>query len=690
MHGPPGSGKTCTQCLLLNEAPPKKAITDSTPIACRAIKATKADAHDDTWQKIDSIAMLERLKFDLQKAAYSAQKETYSAQKETYSAQKETYSTQKETYSTQKESTDDDDEQQTESITEVNTSSSITSTNTITSNTSEAKSTATLSAANDSNVTHKEIVELLSKVNATTTLSDHMMYIIDSGGQPAFQELMPLFTRRTSLNIITIDLDCFKNPEDKLPCHFRHDGESFLIDSDIKTYREFVKKAICSSTSSEEPPQCFVLGTRKDKVKIEDIEKAEEVLMSILKSLSEEQQSRVIKPGGPRSEKIIYPINAICEVNREIEARELCATIKSCFNTSAISVPTRWFAFELFIQREADNGLLETERAFSIGRDLYMDKADTEDALKYLHEVTIIFYYPEVLPIIFVDPQPILRILSNLLALTYVEPRHRNKIAVNVTDYEVKNLADNGIFKADLVEKLALKYSKFPKSDFIKLLLHLHIIAEIKEELYGGYFIPCALCYYMCDGPVPKTTVKPLLILWCEAKSRIESENTLPVPHGVFPLTVVHLMNQDRLKFKINSKPLSSTSKFLKHRDAMSFRVSDNELYIGTVHIINKYKHIEVYFTNDKLTEHCPLICDVVAEAIGYSCEAVKAVPYRLAFTCPQAQEEKEEDCYCIILDEKKKIANCTNCDASATLEESYWVWFDTKIGKCNSFVLLF
>ena len=655
MHGLPGSGKTCTQCLLLNEAPPKKDITDSTPIACRAIKATRADARDDTWQRIDDKAMLERLKFDLQK----------------------------ETYSAQKESTDDDDEQQTESRTEVNTGSSITSTSTITHDISEAKSTAT-SSANDLNVTRKEIVELLSKVNATTTLSDHMMYIIDSGGQPAFQELMPLFTRRTSLNIITINLDRFKNPEDQLPCHFRHDGENFLIDSDIKTYREFVKKAICSSTSSEEPPQCFVLGTHKDKVKNEDIEKAEEVLMSILKSLSEEQQSRVIKPGGPRSEKIIYPINAICEVNREIEARELCATIKSCFNTSAISIPTRWFAFELFIQREADNGLLETERAFSIGKDLYMDKADTEDALKYLHEVTIIFYYPEVLPIIFVDPQPILNILSNLLALTYVEPRHRNKIAVNVTGYEVKNLADNGIFKADLVEKLALEYSKFPKSDFIKLLLHLHIIAEIKEELYGGYFIPCALRYY--DGPAPETTVKPLLILWCEAKSRIESENTLPVPHGVFSLTVVHLMNQDRLKFQINSNPLSSTSKFLKHRDAMSFRVSDNEAYIGTVDIINKYKHIEVYFNNDKLTEYCPLICEVVTEAIKYSCKAVKAVPHKLAFTCPQAQKEKEEDCYCIILDEKKKIANCTNCDASATLEESYWAWFDTKTGNLCSY----
>ena len=648
MHGPPGSGKTCTQCLLLNEAPPKKVITDSTPIACRAIKATRADAHDDTWQRIDNKAMLERLKSDLEKKTYSVQKEST-----------------------------DNDEEQTESITEFNTSST-TSTGTIIHDISEAKSTATLSAANDSNVIYKEFAELLSTVNATTTLSDHLMYIIDSGGQPAFQELLPLFTRTTSLNIIIIDLDLFKKPDYKLLWEFRHDDEKFSIDSDIKTYREFVMKTIHSGPSSKEPPQYFLLGTRKDKVTNEDIEKADKELMSIMKSLSEEQQSRITKPEGPRSEKLIYPINAICEENRDENARELCATIKSCCTTSPILIPTRWFVFELFLQREANDGLLETERAFSIGKNLAMNDEDTKNALKYLHEVTIIFYYPEILPIVFVDPQPILDILSNLLALTYVKPCHRNKFADKVTNDEVNNLANNGIFKDNLVEKLTFKSIKFLKSHFIDLLRHLHIIAKLD----GSYFIPCALGFY--DGPAPTTTVKPLLILWCEAKSRIESENTLPVPHGVFPLTIVYLMNhQDRLKFQIYSKPLSSTSKtFLKHRDAMSFRVSDNEYHIGTVHIINKYKHIEVYFTNDKLKDYFPLIREVVTEAIGYSCKAVKAVPYRLAFACPQAQEKEEEDCYCIIIDQKEKRANCTYCDGSATLEESYWIWFQSKTGK--------
>ena len=81
MVGPPGSGKTCTQYLLLNESPPKhnpapssnshtpfdhiptapfdpapsspfsSSITDSTPLACKAVKALRVSV-DDKNEKI--------------------------------------------------------------------------------------------------------------------------------------------------------------------------------------------------------------------------------------------------------------------------------------------------------------------------------------------------------------------------------------------------------------------------------------------------------------------------------------------------------------------------------------------------------------------------------------------------------------------------------------------------------------
>ena len=50
-------------------------------------------------------------------------------------------------------------------------------------------------------------------------LSDHWLYVIDSGGQPAYQELLPLFTRAASLNIITLDLS--KSFEQKFKLEYR-------------------------------------------------------------------------------------------------------------------------------------------------------------------------------------------------------------------------------------------------------------------------------------------------------------------------------------------------------------------------------------------------------------------------------------------------------------------------------------
>ena len=65
---------------------------------------------------------------------------------------------------------------------------------------------------------------------------------------------------------------------------------------------------------------------------------------------------------------------------------------------------------------------------------------------------------------------------------------------------ELENLSKKGIFNEVLIEKLRDNTTNeslaFQKSDFIKLLLYLHIIAKTED---GYYFIPCALGSY--NGP---------------------------------------------------------------------------------------------------------------------------------------------------------------------------------------------
>ena len=639
MHGPPGSGKTCSQCLLRNEKPPAEAVTDSTPIACRAVKATKASIHDDGCLKeVDSYDVLVALESDLN----AHQQGTPSNIK--YSADH---------------------------------------VSSVAGHDENPVKMSSADPASDSDVEKvcANIIQAIQKGKAKSLQEHRWVYIIDSGGQLACQELLPLFTRAASLNIITIDLS--KGINEKIDYQYRIGGKSYNCDPNVTcTNIDFLKTvlssgailqpyntaAVSSDTTKVQCPIYFVLGTHKDKATQEDIDKLNNELSSLDTSCSKEKGYCLFPATIGGSKKIIYPINAREEHNRQEEAKKLCKTILNIPAATTFSIGIRWFVFELVLQEKAEKkncDILEMDDVLSAGRSLQMKDDETKKALQFFHNVTIILYYPDVLPnIVFVNPHPILETLTHLLALTYEVDLGSVHHIANETPLldELTNIATNGIFAESLLSKLKSDDQKIPNSDFIKLLLHLHIIAETAD----GYFFPCALKSY--NGSSPEADLKPLLIVWRDP----DTKKNLPVPHGVFPLTIVHLMNHKEPQFRIPP----SSNKYFKYRDAMSFRICLHGDQIGTIHIINKYKHIEVYFTGDESAKYCPLLCKLITEAVTHSSDAVGAIQcHEHAFDCPL---EKEEKCYCIVTNKDDEKVECSSCPKPAIIkgQEKYWNWF--------------
>ena len=666
MHGVPGSGKTCSQLLLLNQDPPAEAVTDSTPLACRAVKATRVSHGDGLcWESIDGGKLCKQLASELKKVTASDEKSKPEPVGD--------LTTKREI--TKRETTKRETKRETtkrESTTEATPNSGNPA--------DETPASDVYAAVNaddkDSNSICQQIADLAHL--AKTPLNRHWIYIIDSGGQPAFQELLPLFTRAASLNIITIDLS--KGIDQKLEYSYRHGKEEFPIVSKFKyTNVEYVMNVIHSGAIScpittesnkKKHPMYFILGTHYDKApeKFKDINTA---ILSSVKSLPEKQKSSVIEVevGDSDDEKeIVYPINCIEEDHRKRSkaAKDLCQFISNCSADTSLEFSMRivWFAFELTLQQKADKtkrSYLTKEEVVSAGKTLRMSKEDIEEALQYFHKITIILYYPDVLPdIVFVDPKPILDILSHLLALTYVNKKSLHHVAKEPDQNEINQLKEKGIFSESLLSKLN-DDENFPKTKFIKLLLHLHIIAKTED----GYFIPCALKSY--NGPPPVANLKPLLIVWYNP----DTEEILPVPHGVFPLTIVHLMNHKKPQFRIPPP----SDEYFKYRDAMSFRIRLHGDHIGTIHIINKYKHIEVYFDGDEPAKYCPSLCELIREAIKCSSVAVGARQcHKLAFICSSKNKEK---CYCIVTNEEKGKVECSFCPKPAIIkDQEYWNWF--------------
>uniref|UniRef100_A0A1X7SYK0 Death domain-containing protein n=2 Tax=Amphimedon queenslandica TaxID=400682 RepID=A0A1X7SYK0_AMPQE len=522
MHGPPGAGKTCAQDLLLNN-PPTTHTTDSTPIARPAVKATRVSVDNEAmkWEKVDRDGLLERLASDLKEAAASQPRKEISATQHEESAfgNSSPVSTDEQQISeSQDESTSEDDSAaETDEFTSERDDSAT--------ETDESTNISIESFSIGEGVI-QEIVDTIQRSEVQLNLSGHWLYIIDSGGQPAYQELLPLFVRTASLNIITLDLS--QPLDEKLDFQYRIGGETFSCGLNFKySNQDFFLSAVSSGAilkpihvpyviEAPSHPMNFVLGTHYDLINDDKLKQMNKELMS---SLKPDVENYVVP--NVRGESIIFPVNTLVpeDKGRMKAGQELCQSIANCGGTSLkINVPICWFAFELWLQKVAEDkshSFLIVDEVVSAGARFKMSEDDTKDALQYLHNVTIILYYPDILPqLVFVDPKPILEVLSRLLALTYVERKALHLIANPVPpEKDIIKLHNVGFFKAKLLKdhfKSLFSPPHFEPSHLLKLLVHLRIIASGED---GDYFFPCALQSYT-EPPKPQTEIKPLLIVW--------------------------------------------------------------------------------------------------------------------------------------------------------------------------------
>ena len=716
MLGAPGAGKTCAECLLLNEDPPSDNV--STPIARPTVRATRVAVEDQAkWKRVTTDDLLEELAADLSASANKTQKIEIEPAAPKVSSTKSTDHAlsfavsdpdtshlpppveDKAKLLTSASKTDDSKQEEIKkepsSVPEVasigidhspSLAVPVPVTPHVPSPPDQPSSDTIIKEdqAPPPNYHSEEVIQqILSAHPEGIRLSDHWLYVIDSGGQPAYQELLPLFTRAASLNIITLDLS--KSFEEKFKLEYRIGGKYFpchskstqlaIFQSAVSTGATFKPLDISHVTRKPTHTMHLVLGTHYDKDLLDyRLRKREGSLQSAISTLQPYLRDCVIhKPNG----SIIFPVNTMAKSRKRAKYnKEICQAIQSHGSAASleIKIPIRWFAFELSLP--ANKSIIPIEEALSIGERYGMSEDNTKQALQYFHDVGLKLYYPEVTGVVFIDPKPILEILSQLLALTYVNDDECcwDLILIKQLPQSVTNNLKEGFFNKDIFDHLKSKANifsqpQFQLPDLVKLLLHLHIITEVDGNDERSYFIPYALPSY--DNLVsPHTHAKPLLIVWREEKYKIEQ--ILPVPQGIFPLTIVHLLNQKQHVTKIPpSKP-----DCYKYRDAMSLKITFSDSHI--LHIINRYTHIEVYFTGPP--EHCPQVRQLVIEAIDRSTEKMHMKHNHVtAFSCP-----KDKNCYCIV-DKFPSVTNCT-CRGSADIikkDQHYCCWFAGKPLVC-------
>ena len=354
MHGAPGAGKTCSKHLLLNEAPPAPPdkLTDSTPIACRAVQATRISIDDKNkkWKRVNRKDLLNQLASHLKEAPNEMKHENFkfahtlcliivfcytfvkNSRIGTFFVKFVSKLVQLRLYLWANEP-----------IAYPNTPKPTTN--------------------KPTDMVLKEISNALER-GKPKNLSTNWVYFIDSGGQPAYRELLPLFTRAAALNIITIDLT--KGLYDKYEFQYRNGHHTYSTNKKLKYSNHDIIQSTISSEAMLNPvkipyvsdmpdhPHYLILGTRKELV-------AEEKLKEMNESLKEYKTNRkVIKHQG----SIIYPVNTmLAGPEREKISVDLCKAVSIRDVTMMIKLPIRLFTLEISLLKEAENRSFLTKKS---------------------------------------------------------------------------------------------------------------------------------------------------------------------------------------------------------------------------------------------------------------------------------------------------------------------------------------
>ena len=478
------------------------------------------------------------------------------------------------------------------------------------------------------------------------------IYLVDSGGQIEFLEVLPAFLQRTSVCLFVTKLSEMLSERPKIeyfedgkpigeptPCPFTNEQmfmrcvqtiQTQCVDQDGGTNKGSQQSKQDSSMNKES--KLVMVGTHQDLADqcSESTEKKTHLLQS--KLCPQFDKSLVFHGQG-----IIFPINA---KNPGPQDHEVASKItKVIFDIVSDSerrkTPISWFKFEQLIQkiaREDGKKILHWKECLKVAKLLHLSKKNLNAALDHLASFGVIHYYRHLLPnIVFVDPQIILNKISELVKHHY-KLRHDPE-PQTIIGGEWRKFKNEGCITLELLRQFPEHYTDFfTAADFLKLMKDRLIVTHLigKDE----YFMPCLL-----------KTLEP------QEVEQHQASHVAPlaihfscqfVPHGVFCSLVAFLQSsQNSSPWRLSPCPEDRSAPLCLTRNCIKFQFPEGQP--GSLTLIDTFTHFEVHVDtpyDDTCDRFCPSIQQTLFKGIQKAAETLRyhqLVP-KLAFLCTECE----------------------------------------------------
>ena len=328
-------------------------------------------------------------------------------------------------------------------------------------------------------------------------LTVELLYMIDTGGQPEFMEIMPSLIHNSNLMVLVVNL---AHSLDEYPSIvFYEDGKAYKqhLPSAL-TIRQVIHQLACTlqakrlTYTGSQQSKVSIIGTHRDCVK----DKLSETLAAVNKELKTlfvpamENELIVYRS----CDEIIFPVNLLNPDDNDKEVLELIRQriIDANIGEKA-EIPVSFFLFEqeavLYAEKKKGQGrqvmVLSFNECVQVGVRLKMSSEVVQAALIYFHRHNIFLYFQHVLPnLVFLSPQVPLDFVNAIVALSYKVKS--GSLPAILAKYE--RFCKEGIITEEMLCDKGLQLSDcfisgiYEPQDAIKLFLHTYTLAQLSTE----------------------------------------------------------------------------------------------------------------------------------------------------------------------------------------------------------------
>ena len=343
----------------------------------------------------------------------------------------------------------------------------------------------------------QDVMQKMSKFSRGIKLMDiNFFYILDSGGQPPFREMLPHFIQKSSAFVLMQKLN--ERLDFKPPIKYREEGKEDSAQYTSQLTNEQILHQYFQAVQSHDS-RVFVIGTHRDLEHDCKTESRETKNQRLLDAFRKVLGNRIVvfRPGKP--DQLIYPVDSRGR-KPEDEATALAfreAVMKLCLGEK-VKIPLPWFMLEQLLRQLTEKmkeKVLSIEECYKVAHNVFlMPRNACKAAIEFLGKLNILFYRPSVLPrVVFCDAQVILDKITELVRCSHeLKSNTTQSLPQNRQSGEWLDFRDFAQIDSTILGEFPSHYRDglFTIPEFLELLEDLLIAGRLAN---GKHFMPSIL-----------------------------------------------------------------------------------------------------------------------------------------------------------------------------------------------------